>query len=117
MEYKVVFVINGERKTLILEHIKEEYGVSEQEFWSCWLLDKKHICGDGDTPEKAIEAMIKQKESVELMRRLFNESIEKSITQFKTPIINDRIETLSHALAYQNFQLARMTRNVLVSGL
>ena len=53
-----MFEIDGAKKQLVLEHVKEEYGVSEQEFWCCWIVGEEHVQGDGDTAEAAINNML-----------------------------------------------------------
>jgi hypothetical protein len=107
MEYQIVFEIDGKRERIILEHVKEEYGVSEQEFWSVWVADKKYICGDGDTAEQAIQNMMKDFNEREEIRALFKKSIENSGAQFKTPVIDQYADFV--ALQYQ--QTNRMIRS------
>ena len=90
MEYQVVFIINNERKTLVLEHVKEEYGVSEQEFWCSWIKDEAHVQGDGDTAEAAINNMLMrcdmQRQGFALHQQI--QSLKGTATWY-TPIIGE----------------------------
>lgn len=112
MEYHVALEINGKRELIILEHVKEEYGVSEQEFWSVWVANAKYICGDGDTAEQAIQDMIKSFNEREEIRIAFNAAVEKSVASFKTPIIDN----LSEVVAIQYQAHNKMLRKAMVFG-
>ena len=100
MEYQVIFEINGKREILVLEHVKEEYGVSEQEFWCCWIVNKKETNGEGRCAEEAIMDMLRQIKEIADMRSAMAAMLENNKLQFKTPIIPDLSEMA--ILQYRN---------------
>ena len=58
MEYQIMFEIDEVRKRLVLEHVKEEYGVSEQEFWCCWIVGEEYVKVRAATAELVITKLI-----------------------------------------------------------
>jgi hypothetical protein len=91
VEYQIIFLINGKRERLVLEHVKEEYGISPATFWTCWIADRKHINGEGETAEEAVQDMIKTKKISDDMKKAFHESINAAGAVYKTPIAESLI--------------------------
>lgn len=77
MEYHVHFEINGKRETVVLEHVLEEYGVSEQEFWCCWISNEPYVEGSGNTADQAINNMIVRSESQRDGYKIHIENLKK----------------------------------------
>lgn len=77
MIYHVNMLINGKPEIMIVEYTAQEYGISEQSFWSCWLADSKHINGDGDTFEQAVQDMVKNKEHLVAVKNAVASSLER----------------------------------------
>jgi hypothetical protein len=108
MEYQVVFLINGKRERLVVEHVKEEYGVSPATFWTCWIVGKKHINGEGDTAEEAIQDMIKTKTMCDNMRADFQKAIDSSGHVFKTPIFESHLGAAVNLYTQQRDLIRRL---------
>ena len=93
MIYHLNIILNGQRKTVILEHTLQEYGISEQEFWSCWIADEKQFNGDGGTLKVAFKDMLNNMEYRKEMWRIsadmrehFNKSMIGSVG-IRCPVI------------------------------
>lgn len=94
-KYHINLTINDERKTLTVWNVRQEYGVSVQDFVDVeiYLKDRK-MTARGDTLEialqnlaDAIEYRVEMEKQCELMRKQFQECIGSFTAQFKTPII------------------------------
>jgi hypothetical protein len=87
----LIITSNGQRKTIVLEYTSQEYGVSEQSFWSCWLADEKHINADGDSAEACIKDMIEQMEYRKEMWRISAEMRKNLQESFgiRCPVVAD----------------------------
>ena len=75
----LILTLEGKRKIVVLEYTAQEYGISEQSFWSCWIADEKVCNGDADTLEEAFRAMLRAVEYRGEMQRI-SESLRKSLS-------------------------------------
>lgn len=100
--YHVTLTSGNQRAVIAVDHVLEEYGISEQEFVSTWFLDRPEIQGDGDTVEEAVNNLIKdlakyeersiryaEEPHIMQMRHQFAKSIKWSKARFITPIITN----------------------------
>lgn len=83
MMQHLILTHNDKRVVVILEFTSQEYGVSEQSFWSCWVAHQKHHCGDGATLEAAVQDMIRNIEYREEMWKVSQELIKNIRAAFQ----------------------------------
>ena len=95
--YHVQIQLNNERAVIAVDHVLEEYGVSEQDLFCTWFVDRPEIQGDGETLEQALQYLFKNLEfsknfnnpSVDKIRHEFYKSMKSSRAKFQTPIIGE----------------------------
>lgn len=71
--YHVNISLGDRRDVIVVDHVLEEYGISEQEFVSVWLASDKRIQGDGDTFEDAIKDLFNNWEMKKMMHNMQDE--------------------------------------------
>jgi hypothetical protein len=94
--YHVTITLGNERAVIAVDHVLQEYGVSEQEMFCTWFVDRPEIQGDGDTLEQALSFLFNDMEEwagdlsdISEFRHQFYKSTKQSRTKFRMPIIGD----------------------------
>ena len=92
--YHINITLNNERAVIAVDHILEEYGVSEQEMFCTWLMDRPEIQGDGDTLEQALGFLFNDLKEwpgdlsdIGEVRHQFYKAIKSSKNTFRVPVI------------------------------
>lgn len=86
--YHINVTLGDRRDVIVVDHVLQEYGISEQEFYSVWLGSDKRLQGDGDTFENAIGNLF---DSIDFRRHMWGISDEmrkiQGTTTWYTPIV------------------------------
>ncbi len=71
--YHINVTFGERRDVIVVDHVLEEYGISEQTFFSTWLGSDKRIQGDGDTFEEAIKNLFNNFEMKKMLANMQDE--------------------------------------------
>jgi hypothetical protein len=78
---------------IAIDHVLEEYGVSEQEFVSTWLVSDPRIQGDGNTFEEAIQDLFG---NIDFKREMWKISDTMKDIKGTTPWYNPTIGAMAN---------------------